>query len=120
METAKIARRFLKMDLLARSLLNNIAFDGCHDFKVILMFSALGLNVRSQCTKQAIFDKIKSRDSRRRGTFINNSDTDLESYIKVIRCISQDLESGCPKLTIVKYWDVLLFNGGYNILRLQP
>ena len=32
--------------------------------------------------------------------------------------LSQDLESGCPKSTIVKFGGVLFFKGGHNILRL--
>ena len=36
------------------------------------------------------------------------------------RGLSQNLETGYPKLAIVKYLGVLLFNGDYNLLRLQP
>ena len=34
--------------------------------------------------------------------------------------LSQDLKSGCPKLTIVKYLGVQLFKADNIILRLQP
>ena len=34
--------------------------------------------------------------------------------------LSQDLETGCPKLIIVKFWGVLFFKGGHNVLRLPP
>ena len=33
---------------------------------------------------------------------------------------SQDLETGCPKVAIVKVLGVLLFKGDHNILILQP
>ena len=33
---------------------------------------------------------------------------------------SQDLETGCPKLEIIKYLGILFFKGDHNILRLQP
>ena len=33
---------------------------------------------------------------------------------------SQDLETGCPKLPIVKFWGILFFKGDHNILKLQP
>ena len=34
--------------------------------------------------------------------------------------LSQDLETGCPKLAIVKFLGVQVFKGNHNILRLQP
>ena len=34
--------------------------------------------------------------------------------------LSQDLESGCLKLAIVKYLGVQIFKGDHNIFRLQP
>ena len=34
--------------------------------------------------------------------------------------LSQDLETGCLKLAIVKYLGVQIFKGDHNILRLQP
>ena len=34
---------------------------------------------------------------------------------------SQDLETGCPKLAIIKFWaGILFFKGEHNILRLKP
>ena len=33
--------------------------------------------------------------------------------------LSQDFETGCLKLTIVKYFGFLFFKGGHNTLRLQ-
>ena len=34
--------------------------------------------------------------------------------------LSQDFETGCLKLAIVKFWGVQTFRGYHNILRLQP
>ena len=34
--------------------------------------------------------------------------------------LSQDLESGCLKLAIVKFWGVQIFKGGNIILKFQP
>ena len=36
------------------------------------------------------------------------------------QCLSQDLETWCPKLAIVKFLGVQVFKGSHNILRLQP
>ena len=33
--------------------------------------------------------------------------------------LSQDLETGCQNLAIVKFWGILFFNGVHYILRLQ-
>ena len=37
-----------------------------------------------------------------------------------IQGLSQDLETGCLKLAIVKFWGILFFKGDHNNLRLQP
>ena len=34
--------------------------------------------------------------------------------------LSQDLETGCPELAILKFWGVQFTKGDHNILRLQP
>ena len=34
--------------------------------------------------------------------------------------LSQDLETWCPKLAIVKFLGVQIFKGGNNILKFQP
>ena len=34
--------------------------------------------------------------------------------------LSQDLETGCLKLAIVKFLDVQIFKGDHNIFRFQP
>ena len=34
--------------------------------------------------------------------------------------LSQNLETGCPKLAIVKFLGVQIFKGDHNILRFQP
>ena len=36
------------------------------------------------------------------------------------QCHSHDLETGCPKLVIVKFLGVQIFKGDHNILRFQP
>ena len=36
------------------------------------------------------------------------------------QALSQDLETGCPELAIVKYLGVLFFKGDHKLLRLQP
>ena len=38
----------------------------------------------------------------------------------VHQCLSQDLETGCLKLAVVKFLGVQIFKGGYNILIFQP
>ena len=37
-----------------------------------------------------------------------------------IQGLSQYLETGCPKLAIVKFWGVQILKGDHNILRFQP
>ena len=45
----------------------------------------------------------------------------LEIFIQTTsQGLSQDLETGCLKLAIVKYLGVQIFKGDHNILRLQP
>ena len=44
----------------------------------------------------------------------------LLTMYQVIQALSQDLETGCPKLPIVKILGILIFKGGHNILRLEP
>ena len=34
--------------------------------------------------------------------------------------LSQDLETGCLNLAILKFWGALFFKGYHNILKLQP
>ena len=34
--------------------------------------------------------------------------------------LSQDLEIGCPKLAIVKFWGIQTLKGDHNILRFRP
>ena len=36
------------------------------------------------------------------------------------QCLSQDLETGCLKLAVVKSLGVQIFNGDHNILIFQP
>ena len=36
------------------------------------------------------------------------------------QCLSQDLETVCLKLAVVKYLGVLIFKGDHNILIFQP
>ena len=36
------------------------------------------------------------------------------------QCLSQDLETGCLKLAVVKYLGVQIFKGDHNILIFQP
>ena len=38
----------------------------------------------------------------------------------VYQCVSQDLETGCLKLSVVKYLGVQIFKGNHNILIFQP
>ena len=39
---------------------------------------------------------------------------------KLVQCLSQDLESGCLKLAVIKFWGVQIFKGDHNILIVQP
>ena len=36
------------------------------------------------------------------------------------KCLSQDLETGCLKLAVVKFWGVQIFKGDHNIFIFQP
>ena len=36
------------------------------------------------------------------------------------QCLSQDLETGCLKLAVVKFLGVHIFKGDHNILTFQP
>ena len=40
--------------------------------------------------------------------------------MSVVQGLSQDLETGCPKLAVIKFWGVQFFKGDNNILRFQP
>ena len=42
------------------------------------------------------------------------------SHFGWLQVLSQDLETGCLKLAIVKNLGVQIFNGDHNILRFQP
>ena len=53
----------------------------------------------------------------------NDSDFLPHSHITSIIhlwCLSQDLETGCLKLAVVKYLGVQIFKGDHNILIFQP
>ena len=39
---------------------------------------------------------------------------------EVLQGLSQDLDSGCPKLAIIEFLGILFFNGNHNKLGLQP
>ena len=39
---------------------------------------------------------------------------------QTVQGLSQDLETGCPKLAIAKFLGVQIFKGGNNILKFQP
>ena len=43
-----------------------------------------------------------------------------DNKIPCNHCLSQDLETGCLKLAVVKFLDVQIFNGDTNILIFQP
>ena len=36
------------------------------------------------------------------------------------QCLSQDLETGCLKLAVIKYLGIQIFKGDHNILIFQP
>ena len=36
------------------------------------------------------------------------------------RCLSQDLETGCLTMAVVKFWGVQILKGDHNILIFQP
>ena len=38
----------------------------------------------------------------------------------IVQCLSQDLETGCLKLAVVKFLGVQIFKGDHNILIFQP
>ena len=38
----------------------------------------------------------------------------------LMQCLSQDLETGCLKLAVVKFLGVQIFKGDHNILIFQP
>ena len=45
----------------------------------------------------------------------------IEVIIKYLKqCLSQDLETGCLKLAIVKFLGIHIFKGDHNILWFQP
>ena len=43
-----------------------------------------------------------------------------QAWLTTGQGLSQDLETGCPKLAIVKFMGVHIFKGDHNILRFQP
>ena len=42
----------------------------------------------------------------------------IPQVIGNIHGLSQDLETGCPKLAILKFWGVQIFKGDHNILKI--
>ena len=47
----------------------------------------------------------------------------LADHLKIYstdQCLSQDLETGCLKLAVVKFLGVQIFKGDHNILIFQP
>ena len=40
--------------------------------------------------------------------------------MRATQCLSQDLETGCLKLAVVKFLGVQIFKGDHNILIFQP
>ena len=45
----------------------------------------------------------------------------LRNFISTtVQCLSQDLETGCLKLAVVKFLGVQMFKGDHNILIFQP
>ena len=39
---------------------------------------------------------------------------------RTLQCLSQDFETGCLKLAVVKFWGVQIFKGDHNVLIFQP
>ena len=48
--------------------------------------------------------------------------TCIDAYIHkyIHQGLSQDLETGCPELAVVKFWRNQISKGDHNILRFQP
>ena len=44
----------------------------------------------------------------------------MRLYFPLPQCLSQDVESGCLKLAVVKFLGVQFFKGDHNILIFQP
>ena len=44
----------------------------------------------------------------------------LHGWLSAPQCLSQDLETGCLKLAVVKFLGVQIFKGNHNILICQP
>ena len=44
----------------------------------------------------------------------------VSGCIMYMQCLSQDLETGCLKLAVVKFLGVQIFKEDHNILRFQP
>ena len=43
----------------------------------------------------------------------------IKNFYECTQCLSQDLESGCLKLAVVKFLGVQIFKGDHNILIFQ-
>ena len=56
------------------------------------------------------------------GNTVADFETNLNQDMKRVtnQCLSQDLETGCLKLAVVKCWGVQIFKGDHNILIFQP
>ena len=74
-----------------------------------------------------VFFLLKSRRPTRDpfGIFSLHIERDIltcSSYISCEwkQCLSQDFETGCLKLAVVKFWGVQIFKGDHNILIFQP
>ena len=44
----------------------------------------------------------------------------IMNVFKIRQCLSQDSETGCPNLVVVKFLGVQTFQGDHNILIFQP
>ena len=51
---------------------------------------------------------------------VSSQNMEITSSRPSTQGLSQELETGCPKLTIVKLFGVHIFKGDHNILRFQP
>ena len=66
------------------------------------------------------FDNQKAEGCRLQRK-VNVHFSEVRKWILVCKqCLSQDLETGCLKLAVVKFWGVQIFKGDHNILIFQP
>ena len=76
-------------------------------------------STRNSLDRHAIFS-LHLNDQVSTKNFTGDEQTATTTQLHTVQCLSQDLETGCLKLAVVKFLGVQIFKGDHNILIFQP